>query len=117
MFQWEEGKRQKHGHRINRVFINYKVLLQYGNKPLVFFNASKNTKHKVERNSFRQKQWLATISDAFGGMEILGIDILVAKDGREIIHDVNDAVTLLGDTQEDDRRTIADLVQTHIIQL
>ncbi|VDM96200.1 unnamed protein product [Thelazia callipaeda] len=66
--------------------------------------------------SNRQKQWLTTISDAFGGLEVFGIDILVAKDGREIIHDVNDVVTLLGDTQEDDRRTIVDLIQNHIIQ-
>lgn len=48
---------------------------------------------------------------------MFAIDILVAKDGREIIHDVNDVVTLLGDTQEDDRRTIADLVQAHIIAM
>ncbi|VBB26816.1 unnamed protein product [Acanthocheilonema viteae] len=66
--------------------------------------------------SNRQKQWLTTISDAFGGLEVFGIDILVAKDGREIVYDVNDVITLLGDTQEDDRRAIADLVQTHIIQ-
>ncbi|VDK85063.1 unnamed protein product [Litomosoides sigmodontis] len=66
--------------------------------------------------SNRQKQWLTMISDAFGGLEIFGIDILVAKDGREIVHDVNDVITLLGDTQEDDRRAIADLVQTHIVQ-
>lgn len=64
----------------------------------------------------RQKQWMTIISDAFGGLEIFGIDILVAKDGREIVHDVNDVITLLGDTQEDDRRAIADLTQAHIIQ-
>lgn len=59
---------------------------------------------------------MTIISDAFGGLEIFGIDILVAKDGREIVHDVNDVITLLGDTQEDDRRAIADLTQAHIIQ-
>ncbi|VIO87295.1 Uncharacterized protein BM_BM6420 [Brugia malayi] len=66
--------------------------------------------------SNKQKEWLTTISDAFGGLEVFGIDILVAKDGREIIHDVNDVITLLGDSQEDDRKAIADLVQAHIIQ-
>uniref|UniRef100_A0A915PGC9 ATP-grasp domain-containing protein n=1 Tax=Setaria digitata TaxID=48799 RepID=A0A915PGC9_9BILA len=66
--------------------------------------------------SNRQKQWLTIISDTFGGLEVFGVDILVAKDGREIIHDVNDAITLIGDTQEDDRRAIADLVQAHIMQ-
>ncbi|VDK47684.1 unnamed protein product [Gongylonema pulchrum] len=78
-------------------------------------NASSAMLEKISLSN-RQKQWLATVSDAFGGLEVFGIDILVAKDGREIIHDVNDAITLLGDTQEEDRRIIADLVQTHIIQ-
>ncbi|OZC07325.1 Synapsin, ATP binding domain protein [Onchocerca flexuosa] len=78
-------------------------------------NASSAMLEKIALSN-RQKQWLSIISDAFGGLEVFGIDILVAKDGREIVHDVNDAITLLGDTQEDDRRAIADLIQAHIIQ-
>lgn len=46
---------------------------------------------------------------------MFGVDILVSKDGREFINDVNDTLTLLGESQDDDRRTIADLIQTHII--
>ncbi|VDM44051.1 unnamed protein product [Toxocara canis] len=63
----------------------------------------------------RHKQWLQMVSEAFGGLDVLGLDVLVAKDGREIIHDANDALTFLGDSQEEDRRAIADLIQSHII--
>uniref|UniRef100_A0A0N5AF13 ATP-grasp domain-containing protein n=1 Tax=Syphacia muris TaxID=451379 RepID=A0A0N5AF13_9BILA len=65
----------------------------------------------------RHKQLIQLISDIFGGMDIVGIDILVAKDGREIVHDVNDVLNLLGDTQEEDRRAIADLIQAKILHI
>lgn len=68
-------------------------------------------------NNFRHRQLTQSISDMFGGMDLIGIDILVAKDGREIVHDVNDVLNLLGDAQEEDRRAIADLVQTKIVHL
>lgn len=39
------------------------------------------------------------------------MEIVVGKDGKEFIIEVNDsALTLLGDSQEEDRRHIADLV-------
>lgn len=47
----------------------------------------------------------------FGGLEICALEVVVGKDGREHIIEVNDsALSLMGDTQEDDRRHIADLV-------
>lgn len=55
------------------------------------------------------------VSEAFEGIDVLALDILVAKDGREIIHDANDVVPFLGDSQEEDRKAIADLIQSHII--
>uniref|UniRef100_A0A0M3HYY8 ATP-grasp domain-containing protein n=1 Tax=Ascaris lumbricoides TaxID=6252 RepID=A0A0M3HYY8_ASCLU len=63
----------------------------------------------------RYKQWLHMVSEAFEGIDVLALDILVAKDGREIIHDANDVVPFLGDSQEEDRKAIADLIQSHII--
>ncbi|VDK17488.1 unnamed protein product [Anisakis simplex] len=63
----------------------------------------------------RHRQWLCMVSEAFGGMDILSLDLLVTKDGREIIHDANDVITFLGDSQEDDRRAIADLIQAHMV--
>lgn len=51
------------------------------------------------------------ISELFGGMEVCGLSVLVGKDGREHIIRASDSTfPLMGDTQEDDRRFIADLV-------
>lgn len=48
-------------------------------------------------------------------MEVCGLAIAVAKDGREHILSASDSTFLLmGDTQEDDRRHIADLVVTRM---
>lgn len=44
-------------------------------------------------------------------MEVCGLAIAVAKDGREYILNACDCTfSLMGDTQEEDRRQIADLV-------
>ena len=47
----------------------------------------------------------------FGGLDICSLEALVAKDDKEYIIEVNDcATTLLGESQEDDRKHIAELV-------
>lgn len=49
----------------------------------------------------------------FGGLDICAVEAIVDKGGAEHIIEVNDcALTLMGDTQEDDRRYIAELVAT-----
>nr|CAH7718828.1 unnamed protein product [Callosobruchus chinensis] len=56
-----------------------------------------------------------SISDLFGGLDICALEVVVGKDGREYIIEVNDsALTLLGDSQEEDRRQIADLVASRM---
>ena len=51
----------------------------------------------------------------FGGLEICSLAVLVGKDGKETILKASDCtLTLLGDTQEDDRRTIADIVSARM---
>lgn len=48
-------------------------------------------------------------------MEVCGLSIVVAKDGREYILSACDStLALMGDSQEDDRRHIADLVVTRM---
>ena len=48
-------------------------------------------------------------------MEVCGLSIAVGKDGKEYILSACDStLTLMGDTQEDDRRHIADLVVTRM---
>jgi glutathione synthase/RimK-type ligase-like ATP-grasp enzyme len=47
----------------------------------------------------------------FGGLDICSLEAVVAKDGKEYIIEVNDSATgLLGESQEDDRKHIAELV-------
>jgi hypothetical protein len=51
------------------------------------------------------------MSEMFGGLGICSLEAVVGKDGKEFIIEVNDcATTLLGESQEEDRRNIAELV-------
>lgn len=44
-------------------------------------------------------------------MEVCGIAVIVSKEGKEFIISASDSTfPLMGDTQEEDRRQIADLV-------
>ncbi|XP_074111099.1 synapsin isoform X2 [Cotesia typhae] len=59
----------------------------------------------------RHRSWIDSVAQLFGGLDICAIELLVGKDGREYIIEVNDsALSLMGDSQEEDRRHIADLV-------
>lgn len=60
--------------------------------------------------SERHRAWVDQVAQLFGGLDICAIELLVGKDGREYIIEVNDsALSLMGDSQEEDRRHIADL--------
>ena len=51
------------------------------------------------------------MSEMFGGLGICSLEAVVGKDGKEFIIEVNDCATaLLGESQEEDRRNIAELV-------
>ncbi len=59
----------------------------------------------------RFKLWVDEVSQLFGGMDIVAVEGIMGKDGKEYIIEVNDsAVGLLGESQEEDRRLIAELV-------
>ncbi|XP_047740253.1 synapsin [Hyalella azteca] len=61
----------------------------------------------------RYKLWVDEVSLLFGGLAICAIEAIVDKSGKEHIIEVNDcALPLMGDTQEDDRRYMAELVAT-----
>ena len=51
------------------------------------------------------------ISQLFGGLSICSLEAVVARDGKEYIIEVNDcATTLMGESQEEDRKNITELV-------
>ncbi|XP_026328721.1 synapsin [Hyposmocoma kahamanoa] len=59
----------------------------------------------------RYKMWIDEVSEIFGGLEVCALELVVGKDGREHIIELNDsATTFMGDSQEEDRRHLAELV-------
>ena len=51
------------------------------------------------------------VSELFGGLGICSLEAVVGRDGTEYIIEVNDSATaLLGESQEEDRKNIAELV-------
>lgn len=91
-----------------------------GNNYKAFMRKSINGKWKSNTGSAmleqltvseRHRTWIDHVAQLFGGLDICAIELLVARDGREYIIKANDsAFSLMGDTQEEDRRHIADLV-------
>ncbi|EFP11967.1 hypothetical protein CRE_31352 [Caenorhabditis remanei] len=59
----------------------------------------------------RHKKYLKAITDHVGAMQICSIDILVSKEGREFVHDVNDVIAYFGESAEDDRRAASMLLR------
>ncbi|XP_041976472.1 synapsin [Aricia agestis] len=59
----------------------------------------------------RYKMWIDEVSEIFGGLEVCALELVVGKDDREHIIELNDSATsFMGDTQEEDRRHLAELV-------
>ena len=63
----------------------------------------------------RYKAWIDGLSEIFGGLDICSLEALVSKEGKEYIIEVNDsATTLMGESQEEDRKNIAEIVLKHM---
>lgn len=61
--------------------------------------------------SEKMKRWIDDTSEMFGGLEICSVEAVVGKDGKEYILEVcGSTLTLLGESQEEDRRNISDLI-------
>jgi hypothetical protein len=88
-------------------------------KSRVVFITSENgklTAHQLICSSY--KLWVDHVSQLFGGLDICSVDALVGKDGRETIYEVNDCtMLLLGESQEEDRRLIAELALVRLSQI
>lgn len=61
--------------------------------------------------SERFKQWIDEVARMFGGLDICSVEALQSKKGEYFIYDVNGSdMNLFGESQEEDRREIAELV-------
>ncbi|OTF71577.1 synapsin-like protein, partial [Euroglyphus maynei] len=59
----------------------------------------------------RYKKWIDDVSDSFGGLDICSLEGVIGKDGKEFIFKVRGSdMALLGDTQEEDRKNIVELI-------
>lgn len=59
----------------------------------------------------RLKKWLDDISESFGGLDLCSVEAVVSKEGKEYIIEVcGSDMPLLGETQEEDRKNIAELI-------
>ena len=59
----------------------------------------------------RYRKWLDEVSEIFNGLDIVALEGVIGRDGKEYIYDVvGSQMTLLGEAQEEDRKLIADLV-------
>ena len=59
----------------------------------------------------RYKKWLDEVSNLFDGLDMLTVEAVADKDGREIIYEVTGSqMPLMGESQEEDRKLIAELI-------
>ena len=69
---------------------------------------------KLVQNYINHQHWICCgfqISKLFGGLSICSLEAVVGRDGKEYLIEVNDsATTLMGESQEEDRKNIAELV-------
>lgn len=63
--------------------------------------------------SDKHKMWIEEISKMFGGLVLCEISFLVDRNGVEYLHSFKDSsFPLIGDSQEEDRKNIVDIVSS-----
>ena len=94
---------------------NFKLLWQMFRRKSLSGNWKTNVGQSILEEisvSDKHKAWIDAVSQMFGGLDICSLEAVVSRiDGKEWIIEVNDcATTLMGESQEEDRKNIADVV-------
>eukprot|EP00095_Tigriopus_kingsejongensis_P006849 maker-scaffold176_size284796-snap-gene-0.12 protein:Tk06849 transcript:maker-scaffold176_size284796-snap-gene-0.12-mRNA-1 annotation:"synapsin-like isoform x1" len=95
---------------VQKIGSNYKALMRKSLSGNWKTNMGQSILEEIAVSA-QYKAWIDALSEMFGGLDICSLEAMVAKDGKEFIIEVNDsATTLLGESQEEDRKNIAELV-------